>query len=453
VKNRVLLILLAVVFVAGLSLVGCGGGGGGGGPTAPTSIKVGLARDLDGPLSVFECGYGGCVYRWFAAKVNADGGIYLSDYDTKVNIELDVRDFDVITWDLGAVTEALITTDKCDFIWGGPGTDCIFTQAPICNADKTVFIGLEGGASSMIWDHQIDGWPYVWPTLSFSNWYQIPSLHDMLVAKLGRDPIAYITYIGGQGSTHGIEYRDETRIVFGDANVIDAGFHSYTVTSDEAAAIITAAQVAYESRPYDIFCAYTYPGNVIALQLAVFASNFNPPAILFGPGGNANYNPVYFGPEVQGLLSFIVADNHTSTAITQLYGELAAQVQTDWHNSNLPCAQGAYTSGWQALDYWGAPCYAAGLQMWQKAVENAGNINSKDVRDELAKFSSSNPCDTVLGPCWFHVFGNGGGILDYECHPGEIGQWQNGDYRTVGGNDPTASFIYPMTDQWTWLND
>jgi hypothetical protein len=42
----------------------------------------------------------------------------------------------------------------------------------------------------------------------------------------------------------------------------------------------------------------------------------------------------------------------------------------------------------------------------------------------------------------------GGGILAYECHPGEIGQWQNADMEIVGGGDwpatkLTADFIYP----------
>jgi hypothetical protein len=452
--KKVLFISVAVVLALSVGLIGCGGETVP--PQAPDSIKVGLARDLDGPLAVFECGYGGTVYRWFADKVNADGGILLSDYSEKVLIELVVRDFDVLTWDLGDVTEALIETDEVDFIWGGPGTDCIFTQARICNAAATVFIGLEGGASSMIWDEDIDDWPYVWPTLSFSNWYQIPVLHDMLEDEVGANPTAYITYIGEAGATHGIEYRDETLDVFGAANVIDGGFHSYWLPDHpgEPEAVISAAKAAYDAEPYDIFCAYTYPWNVAMLTLALMASDFNPPAILFGPGGNANDYFANFGPYTGGVMSFIVADKYTSTAMADLYEDLAAAAEADWDNASLGCTPPeSYTSGWDALDYWGQPCYVAGLEMWQKAVENAGNLDSTAVRAELVKFSAANPVDTVLGDTWFTVFGNGngGGILAYECHPGEIGQWINGEYRVVGGNDPTASFVYPNTDNWFWL--
>lgn len=453
--KKVLFITLAAILALSLGLIGCGGPVP---PEAPESILVGLARDLDGPLAVFECGYGGLVYRWFADKVNADGGILLSDYAEKVPIELKVRDFDVATWDLADVTEALIETDKVDFVWGGPGTDCIFTQAPICNAAAKVLITLEGGASTMIWDEDINSWPYVWVSLSFANWNQIPVLQDMLQAKLGRAPKAYITYIGEMGATHGIEYRDETKTEFGPANVIDAGFHSYMLFDHpgEADAIILAAKTAYNATPYDIFCAYTYPWNVAALTLGLMASDFNPPAILFGPGGNTNsYGTSDFGPYAGGVMSFIVADNHTSTAISDMYADIAEQAEKGWANPNSGCTKGKMTSGWNALDYWGQPCYVAALEMWAAAVEKAGNLDSTEVRAALAGFTPAKPADTVLGDCWFTVFGNGngGGILAHESHPGEIGQWQNGEYRIVGGNDPTASFVYPNTGNWFWLKD
>jgi hypothetical protein len=454
--KKILFISLALIMALGVGLAGCAGDGDGNGVVTPTSIKVGLAREVNEDLAVFECGYGGTVYRWFADKVNNAGGIYLSDYNVTVPIELKVRDFDLATWNLGDVTKTLINTDKCDFIWGGPGTDCIFTQAPICNLAGKLLMTLEGGASSMIWDNQIQNWPFVWVSLSFANWYQIPVLHDVLATALGRNNVtAYITKIGQLGSTHGIEYATETNNVFGAGNVTDAGFHSYNLFTNpgEADAIILAAETAYNATPYDVFCAYTYPWNVAALTIALMASNFNPPAILMGPGGNANDYGFSFGPYAQGVMSFIVADNYTSTAISGLYAELAAAAQADWGNSTLPCANTKnYTSGWDTLDYWGQPCYVAALELWEDAVVQAGNLNSQDVRNALTTLNTT----TVLGAnTWFTVFGGGlgGGILAYECHPGEIGQWQSGEYRTIGGAANTSSITYPMTGSWFWLLD
>jgi len=434
-----------MALVLGVSLVGCTGPVT---PTIPTRVYIGLARDLSGPLDVFECGYGGLVYRYFTNVTNTAGGIPLSGYNVTVPIELKVLDFDVLTWDLADVTATLLGTYHVDFIWGGPGTDCIFTQAPICNAAEKVLITLEGGASSMIWSHKIDIWPYVWVTLSFSNWNQIPVLHDMLVAATNNShPTAYITYIGEEGATHGIEYRNETIAVFGSNYTLNqAGSHSYILGGPEAAAIITAAWTAYNSTPYDIFCAYTYPWNVATLQAVLFSTNFHPPAVLFGPGGNANYNPVYWGNKTDGLLSFIVADNHTSAALTNMYAGLAIQGASEW-GVVTDCVQGPFTSGWDMLDYWGEPCYWAGLELWKDAVVAAGNLSSLAVRNQLATLNTT----TVLGAhTWFDVFGggSGGGILSYYCHPGEIGQWINGEYRIVGGISPTANFTYNPT--WNW---
>jgi len=427
-------------------------------------IRVGLARDLDEGLSVFECYGAGPVYRWFTNKVNADGGIYLSDYNLTMPLELIIRDFDVLTWDLASVTEALIETDEVDFIWGGPGTDCVFTQAPVCNAAGKVLITLEGGASSMIWHGDIDDWPYVWVSSSFANWNQIPVLYDILDAELDHDPVAYITFIGGLGAALGYEYREKTITVFGEANVIDTGDHAYVLDASAADAIIAAAKTALGNPAdpnYDIFCAFTYPWNVYELTQACIDNEFNPPAILFGMGANYNDYPVYFGaPKVEGIMSFIVANNSVSPAISSMYAELAAQVEADWDDPHLLCDQGYLVTGWDGLDYWGMPCYAAALQLWAAAVEAAGNLDSLDVRNSLASLNTT----TVLGAnTWYTVFGGGygGGILAYETHLGEIGQWQSGVYEIVGYDGinatlpnycVTADFTYPMTDLWDWLS-
>jgi hypothetical protein len=454
-------------------------------PTWP--IVVGLARDLDEELSFFECNAAGPVYRWFANKVNAEGGIHLSEYDTSreecwVPIELIVRDFDVAHWDIGIETQILIE-DGADFIWGGPGTDCIYTQAPVCNANGTLLITLEGGVSKMVWEHQnyLDQWPYVWVSSSFANWYQIPVLHDILDAELDHDPIAYVTYIGGLGAGHGVEYLRTTIDEFGESNVLPAGSplpgvaHTFVMNSTEANTIIQNAAAALNSTPYDIFCAFTYPWNVQKLIQACIDNDFNPPAILFGPGANFGSfgapPPDGFGAaDVEGIMCFTVANNKTVVSVgnatmsmAEMYDTISAQIEDDWIDPDLSCASGNLTSGEQALDYWGTPCYVAALEMWKYAVEAAGNLDSSDARDTLVAFSPSNPAQTVFGDTWYTVFGEGfgGGVMAYECHTGEIGQWQSGMVEIIGYDGinatlpnycVTANFTYPMTDLWGWLS-
>jgi len=121
-------------------------------------------------------------------------------------------------------------------------------------------------------------------------------------------------------------------------------------------------------------------------------------------------------------------------------------------------------SGILSLDYWGIPCYWAGLEMWLEAVESFGYVDQEKLRDALASLEDD-PADTVLGDCWFRMYGapgEGGGNLDYLCHMGEIGQWQSGEFETVGYEGitddlpnyvVTGDFMFPMTDQWNWLQD
>jgi hypothetical protein len=477
--KRVFFIALAAIFALSLVLVGCTGEGEG--PVAPDSIVVGLARDINEGMEIFECYHAGPLYRYFVDQVNADGGIYLSEFDESVPIELKVEDFSVATWDVGTVVQGLID-DGADVIWGGPSTDTIYTLAPVCNLNGVNLIGLEGGASKMVWDHELflDNWPYVWLTLSFANWYEIPVLKGIMDDVVtGHDPKAYVTYIGGLGAEHGLEYLQATIDEFGEANVLPAGsplpgvehtFDMGFVDQEQANTIIQNAKAALNSTPYDVFCAYTYPWNVAALFTAAQTYDFNPPAMVFGPGSSQGYFSAQWGNStVEGIMSFTMANEETEVTVgtptmtmAEMYAGVAAQIDYDWAHYDV-CPQPGYaSSGSQMLDYWGQPCFMAGLEMWKAAVEEVGNLDSTAIRNVLASFSSDDPAQTVFGDTWFEVYGGGlgGGVLSYKCHTGEIGQWQDGVMETIGypdvtveqpNYDTTADTAFPMTDQWEWM--
>jgi hypothetical protein len=471
--KKVLFISLAAIFALSIALVGCTGEPVG--PTAPDSIVVGLARDINEGMEVFECYHAGPLYRFFVDQVNSEGGIYLSEYDESVEIELVVRDFSVATWDVGTVVQGLID-DGADVIWGGPSTDTIYTLAPVCNANAVNLIGLEGGAAKMVSESEnyLDNWPYVWLTLSFANWYEIPVLKGIMDDVVeGHDPVAYVTYIGGLGAEHGLEYRDATVDEFGAPNVLPGGVgvqHSFMMEQGEADTIIQNAMTALNSTPYDVFCAYTYPWNVAALFIAAQNYDFDPPAMVFGPGSSQGYFSAQWGNStVEGIMSFTMANEETEVTVgtptmtmAELYAGVAAQIDYDWVHYDV-CPQPGYaSSGSQMLDYWGQPCFMAGLEMWKAAVEEVGDLDSTAIRNVLASYSEDDPAETVFGDTWFEVFGGGlgGGVLSYKCHTGEIGQWQSGIMETIGypdvtveqpNYDITSPTIFPMTGLWDWM--
>jgi hypothetical protein len=493
--KKVLFVTLAAILALGVVLIGCGGENLP--PQAPESIKVGLVREVDHPdLAVFDWIAGGPVYRWFVDKVNDEGGVYLSKYAEKVPIELVKRTFDMTNWaTLGQQTQALISNDKVDFVWAPTSTDCIYTMAPICNAAAKLLITMEGGASKMIWEHQsyLDNWPYVWVSLSFANWYQLQVLADMVTAKAGHPAKAYVTYIGGYGAEHGLEYLQEARNAFGEANIVAAvELNPVGFDATAAQAVINNAITALGDplHPnYDIFCCFAYPALVEPVTQAAINLNFNPPAMVFGPGANFGYYPYVFSDAEQnistppgdsrladGILCFAVATPETTVALgtrTMSMADLftAAAAQLDADVASGACA--IPLPGVLLLDYWGLPCYTAALEMWKYAVEDVGELDSAAIRSVIASYDSENPAKTVFGDTWYAVFPEwavpgggttGGGVLDYLCHTGEIGQWQLSGaasimevvgYTGITGKLPnycvTGNFKFPMTDKWFWL--
>jgi len=476
VKNRILFISLAVVLALSVGLIGCGGDGEVPEiPDQPDVLVIGTARDTDEYLSVFEGLAAGPVMREFVDYVNNDlGGVHLKEYDTANNppvmvpLEIDRREINCATWDVGDIT-ADICADIADgdvhFLWGGPGTDCIFTQAAVANGAKTVLLTFEGGATIISNDPlKLAKWPYVFLTLSYSDWYQLPVLSELLEAELGRTPKAYVVHIERE---HGDEYlatAEDNFDVVGHAQIpYDPSEYGPLVDGVVDTAIAALGDPADPN--YDLFCCFAYPDHVMMTTGTAMPKGFNPPAMIFGPGSNFGFYAYSFPtpPDpnmVNGIMGFTVAAYAAKPALTAVYDRIAARIDDDAGDplSGMPGLPGILS-----LDYWGIPCYWAGLEMWLMAIEDVGYVDQELIRNALAAFEDD-PADTVLGDCWFRMYGTpgqGGGNLDYLCHLGEVGQWQSGGvFETIGYEGitddlpnyvATSDFIFPMTDQWSWL--
>ena len=465
-----------MVLALSVGLIGCADGDG-----EPTEILVGLARDLEGPLKFFDDTSGGPTYRAFNTMVAADGGIMMSGYGKKLPLTLKIRPYDpTVAGDLTTQTEALITLDKVHFLWGGPGTGTIYVQAPIADFYGITLMTLEGGATDMMSDpDKLPSWGSVFVNLSFSDFYQIQTLHEMLdredLPDGDRAPKAYVLYIN---NPHGFEYRDITSAVFGSANIVGSESHTDPVpTYDEIEDIVQLAKDALNTTgnndDYDVFCAFSYAPGLFDVVAAADALDFDPPAIIMGPGATGGAFPLAVGNYTEGIMGFAVATNNTDVspeAVTMTFAEMYAKIGPE-------AIAFPPSATW---DVWGHPCQWAGLEMWKKAVETVGDLElgyTAKVRSVLIGFNSTNPCTTVMGDCWYKVFGlDSGGVIDYHAMPGQIGQWF-GDYVEivgfdgidtenwaepwpVGSGEPleplskydvTEDFEFSMQGAWNWL--
>jgi branched-chain amino acid transport system substrate-binding protein len=355
----------------------------------------------------------------FEKEVNDDGGIYLEEYGKKLPIEFLVYDDKSDAGTMTRLTEKLILEDKVDFLWPACGTSYIFAQAPIANKYGYVLLTAEGGATQI--KDALPGLPYVFVTLSFSDWYQLPVFADLLAEKGAKT--AYVTYIA---DLHGIEYSGVAGAEFTRVGIEIIGQKSIPPDLQDYSPIIKDAKAANP----DVFCCFAYPWMILPATEQSIALGFNPKAWIGGPGANFGFYPLTFGNEaVDGVCCFAVANRATSAEEKELFDKLEALV------------------GPPNLDWWGQPLYWAMAQFWKQAVEMAGSTD----QDVLREIVATQHFDTILGDTWYDTEsfgGSGGGIMAKESHPGEIGQWQNGICEIIGAGPwpnsvTTADFVYP----------
>ena len=405
-------------------------------PPEPDKIVIGMSKSETGPLADIHwaAAYPIIATHTIFKPVAQGGGVYLSAYDKTVPVEALIYDDGSDVGTMIENTTRLITVDNVDFLWGATGTAMISAQAPVANAYEKVLMTMEGGATH-IKDDEIPGLRYLFVTLSFSDWYQLPVLADML-AEAGAET-AFIAYVDDE---HGLEYTEVAQEFFPPVGIEIVGTPfpmGYDFT--EFPTVIAAA----EASGADAFCVFAYPPQNLPLVAVAKALDYNPNAMIFGPGANFGFFPFFAEltpPDVEGVLCFAVGNRKTSAAMSSMFDAIEVTMNA-WSEPVFGAPVGAWF-----LDWWGHPLYWAMADMWKEAVEAVGYVDQDLLRDELAGRGPGNPFTTILGPTWYTMFPPGGGILAYECHTGQIGQWQGGIVEIVGGKTPTADFVYPKPE-------
>lgn len=123
--------VVAIALCVTFALAACGGGGttppasggssaapgssapapGGSAPSnAPDSITIGIPMPFTGNIAGF--GFGApFVQQLVCDKVNADGGVYVKDYDKKIPIKVDIQDSQGTQDGAGKIAEQMVTND------------------------------------------------------------------------------------------------------------------------------------------------------------------------------------------------------------------------------------------------------------------------------------------------------------------------------------------------------
>lgn len=375
------------------------------GPTKD-KILVGMSRPLSGPLAIIGDSAFKPVYETWVERVNADGGIEVAEFGGKLPIELLIYDDTSDVGTMTRLTEKLILEDKVDFLWPACGTSFVFAQAPIANKYEYVLITAEGGATSI--RDMLPSLPYVFVNLSFSDHNQLPVFADIMSAAGAKT-----AYIATMADLFGIEYSGVAAIEFPKKGINIIGVKSMPPDIADLSPIITDAKASGA----DIFFLAGYPNQIMPATGACIELGYNPKAWLGGPGVNFGFYHTAFGPMVEGVCGFTCFARGMTPELDELADILYTGKPEDIN------------------DWWGHPFYWAGLDMWKAAIEAAGTLDQKAIRDIL----TNEHLTTVLGDTWYE-----NGLLAVDCHKGEIGQWVNGVFESVGPEPwTTADLVYP----------
>jgi branched-chain amino acid transport system substrate-binding protein len=400
--------LMVLILASSLIFIGCG-------EKAPEKDKIviGAARPLSGPLNQIGDYAMGPIMEMWAEAVNANGGLNVGG--KKLPVELKIYDD---TSDLGTsqrLVEKLILEDKVDFLFPNCSTAFLYASAPLANKYKYVYLGAEGGCTTLT--AMLPELPYVFGVLNYSDYYQIPVLADIFKQK-GVKNVAII-YIN---DLHGVEYYHTSLSEFLKAGINIVMAEAVPPYTEDVELVLKAAR----DSGADALCAYVYPPTTMAVVGQAMAIGYSPKAMVLGPGVNFQFFVDIFGPDIlEGLIGFGAYNKKSSPELADFIDKFIAKF------------------GLGKMDWWGGAFYYAALECFGQAIEKAGTLDNTKVRDVMAK----EHFQTILGDTWFDMTadGEGGGLLSKDCHPGEVGQWQNGTYEVIGPENrmTTNKIIYP----------
>jgi branched-chain amino acid transport system substrate-binding protein len=395
-KNKVLVGL----FVTAITLFFLTGAAG---AATKDKIVIGQAIALSGPLAGGVQIAGGLIYELWVEEVNKKGGIYVKEYGKKLPVEL--KRYDDKS-DIGTMTnllEKLILEDKVDFVFPPWGTAWLFAAAPIANKYGYILIGGPGGALKL----KELNLPYFFQVLNFSE-TQAPALADIF-KEVGVKSAAVIY----RGDLHGIEYGDAMVPIFKQRGIDVKMSKSYPPGIKDLSPLLKEAK----SLNVDAFCSACYPdgGMLLTGQSLELDINFNALFLTVLPFSPNLYRDNFGVNVVEGVMGGGAWNAKTSAGAKELVDKFKARFGVE-------------------PDYWGGLFYWSSLQHFQQAIEKAGTLDQKKIRDIMA----TTKFDTALGPFWYdknRYFVN---------HPGEIGQWQKGVFEVIDpGAKRTAPPEYP----------
>lgn len=372
---------------------------------APEKIRIGNAISLSGPYAPGAITTQSTPYDMWAKEVNAQGGIYLKEYGKKIPVEI-IRYDDKS--DIGTVVklvEKLILDDKVDLLLPPWSTAMNFAIAPIVTKHKYPILGVT--VDSMKLKEMAPKIPYMFIVLN-----QPPVKADAIVPLL-KDLGVKTAAVVHHTDLHGIEFAGYVTPQLSVNGIDVAIYKSYPLGAKDLSPLLKQIKTAN----VDAFLAFSYPPETFLLTQQAKAVEFNPKLFYTSIGtAFAAYRDAMGVKMVEGVM-----------------GTGAWNPKVPYKGAKEFWERTVQFAGAGKVDWYGNAFAYSSVQILQQAVEKVGSLDRKKIRDVIAKGTF----DTVIGPVRFEDQIN-------VQSPGEVGQWQNGEFEIVAAKEKrTAQPIYP----------
>lgn len=359
----------------------------------PTEIRIGYAISKTGPYA------GGAAitalpnYQIWQHDLEKSGGMLINgkrvpvrfiEYDDRSSSEESVR-----------AVERLINQDKVDFILPPYSTGMNMAVAPILDRH-----GYPHLSTTMITDRlpQLrERWPNLFTFTPTSTEYAMGVI-DLLTRLRSEGKIKGEVAMVNVADQFGVEISRAARDGLKKANFNIVYDQSYPLGSQDLQSIMNEVK----RRDPEVFLAFSYPPDTVALTDQARAVGFNPKLFYTAIGTSFPVFKNRFGANTEGVLGVGGTDPELpgAKAYRARYLEVFKK-ETDY------------------ID--GTPIYAS-LQMLQQAIERANSVDRKAVSAEIAKGGF----DTVVGPLTLKN--------RIWSEASFVGQWQNGWFQPVSPN-------------------
>ncbi len=371
---------------------------------AKDEIRIGCAISLSGmnavPAEVSQV----TEYKLWVEQTNAKGGLYVKEYGKKLPVKLIIYDDNSTIETCTKLLEKLIVQDKVDFVLPPWGTAFNFAVAPMVSKYGYIMIGPT--ISSAKFEEMSEKAPYFFIILNQ------PQDQAVAMAELLQDVKAKSVALVYVADLFGIEGSEQMEIQLKKTDIKMAMKKSYPLGVNDLSPLIKTIK----AKNVDGVLAYSYPDSTFLLTKQMMALNYNPKLLFFGVGQHyPDYRDSFGAEAVEGVMG------------------LGA-----W-NPKVPAPGAreffdAYVKRWgKEPPRWGEASSYASMQILEQAIQRAGTLDQKKLRDIIA----TETFPTVIGSVEFVDGVN-------PKYPGDTGQWQNAEYEIVSPKSQrTAEPIYP----------